>query len=96
MVKAMIENFSLRDIIQGCFNTNDFDSPECKLLNRVSKGEPIPEYPEIMPEKQYFYQLPDEDFERGPTAYFQYFDKIELLEDIVQKHSKYPSEIWEA
>ena len=91
----MIDDFSLRGIIKGCIKSNDFSSPECNLLNRVSEGDLIPEYPEYNPEKQYFYQLPGESFERGPTDYFQYLILDEFLMDILEKHGKYPSEIWE-
>ena len=89
----MITDFSLRGIIKGCINSKDISSPECKLLNRISEGQDLPEYPEIYPELRYFYQLPTENFERSIDR-FQYFSLEEFLQDCLQKHGEYPDIIW--
>ena len=88
----MITEFNLRDIIRGCIESNEFASPECRLLNRISNGEDIPEYPEINPESRYFYQLPQEDFARGPT---DMFTLDEFLLQCLDEHNEYPTSIWE-
>ena len=92
----MIDDFSLPNIMKGCINSKDFKSPECKLLSRISDGSPVPEYPEYDPNKRYFYQMPGEDFERGPTDYFEFFSNYDFLQYLLESFGEYPSEVWDA
>ena len=91
----MIEDFSLRDIIEGCLVSKDFASPECRLLNRISDGGDIPEYPEYDPERRYFFQMPKESDAHGPTGFYEYFTREQFLDDLVNRFGDYPMAIWE-
>lgn len=95
----MITDFSLRGIIKGCINSDKFDSPECKLLKRISNGEDIPEYPEYDPEKRYLIQISTREHKQscvyGPTGYYAYHTMEELLENCIKWYDDYPSDIWE-
>jgi hypothetical protein len=90
----MINDFSLRDIIDGCISSKEFSSPECRLLDRIGKGEDLPEYPEYDPEKRYFFQTPDGNT-YGPTEIYEYSSIDELLENCVSNFGDYPSDVWE-
>ena len=90
----MIDEFSLRDIIKGCIDSQKFNSPECKLLKRIGAGEDLPEYPEYDPEKRYFCQAPGKPL-YGPTGYFDFSTIEELIEVCVTELGEYPSDIWE-
>jgi hypothetical protein len=88
----MLEEFSLAEIIKGCFRSGKFKSPECRLLKRISDGDDVPEYPEYKPEKRYFVQISDKVF--GPTEPYMYETMDELVDEYTATHGEYPYDIW--
>jgi hypothetical protein len=91
----MIDDFSLMGVIKGCISSKNISSPECRLLGRISDGEDIPEYPEFDPEKQYYFQMPKEDFSRGPTGIYQFVTLEDFLSHCTEKYKDYPLDFWE-
>lgn len=91
----MITDFSLRGIIKGCIDSDKFNSPECKLLGRISEGEDTPDYPEYIPEKRYFIQMPGQPQAYGPTSRYAYETMNDLIENCIKWYSDYPVDIWE-